>query len=65
VTSFQTARLRVSLPGKYRIDYLDGAPPQAAWTAGKAGLAGASAVAGWLQKRQGRHGERADHEPGS
>ena len=24
VTSFQTARLRVALPGKYRIDYLDG-----------------------------------------
>ena len=39
------------------------APLQAAWTAGKAGLAGAAAVAGWLQKRQGRHGERTDHEP--
>jgi hypothetical protein len=41
------------------------APLQAAWTVGKAGLAGASAVAGWLQKHQGRHGERTGHEPGS
>lgn len=41
------------------------APLLAAWTVGKAGLAGASAVAGWLQKHQGRHGERTGHEPGS
>jgi hypothetical protein len=47
-------------------DYLDiPRPVKAAWTAGKAGLVGASAVAGWLQKRQGRHGERAGQEPGS
>jgi hypothetical protein len=44
-------------------DYLDiPRPVKAAWTAGKAGLAGASAVAGWLK---GTHGEGADQEPGS
>ena len=44
-------------------DYLEiPRPVRAAWTAGKAGLAGASAVAGWLK---GTHGERADQEPGS
>jgi len=47
-------------------DHLDiPGPVRAAWTAGKVGLAGASAVAGWLQKHQGRNGEREDHEPGS
>jgi hypothetical protein len=37
------------------------APIQAAWTAGRAGLAGASAVAGWL-RRPGKHEQREDHE---
>jgi hypothetical protein len=33
------------------------APVHAAWTVGKAGLTGASAVAGWLRKQAGRHEE--------
>ena len=44
------------------------APLHAAWTAGKAGVAGASAVAGWLQQRLGKPGERdrrAEDDQGS
>jgi hypothetical protein len=44
------------------------APLHAAWTAGKAGVAGASAVAGWLQQRMGNPGERdrrAEDDQGS
>jgi hypothetical protein len=44
-------------------DHLDiPGPVKAAWTVGKASLAGASAVAGWLQGHAGKHEE---HEPGS
>ena len=44
------------------------APLHAAWTAGKAGVAGASAVAGWLQQRMGNPGDRdrrAEDDQGS
>ncbi len=68
-----TAGFRVEIPPGTRVveassvfDHLDiPRPVRAAWTAGKAGLDGVSAMAGWLQKHQGRHGEREDHEPGS
>jgi hypothetical protein len=38
------------------------APLQAVWTVGKAGLASASAVAGWLQKLAGKPGEGDKHQ---
>lgn len=37
------------------------APLQAAWTVGKTGVAGASAVAGWLRKQAGKHEESDPH----
>jgi hypothetical protein len=47
-------------------DHLDiPGPVRAAWTVGKAGLAGASAVAGWLQQRSGKHEQREDAEADS
>ena len=60
------AQFRIQIPPGTRVveassvfDHIDiPGPVKAAWTIGKTGLAGASALAGWLAERTGRRDER-------